>query len=156
MNRIIILFFLLISTSIYSVDLSNLEEVIEKGNITGAIIALVDVNGESDVFEVGDISSEDRFHIASITKSFTALAILKLAEEGYIQLDESFQIYLPWFQFSNGEEYNIRVIDLLNHSSGFPDINSWNKPEYSLRDVVESYQDLAIVTDPGSEFNYFL
>ncbi len=55
------------------------------------------------------------FHLASVSKTFTAMAVLKLAEQGKLRLDNDVKLYFPDFPY-NG----ITVTSLLNHRSGLP------------------------------------
>jgi CubicO group peptidase (beta-lactamase class C family) len=59
------------------------------------------------------INSSSKFHIASVSKTFTAMAILQLMEQGKINLDAYINNYLPNFPY-----HNITVKDLLSHRSG--------------------------------------
>jgi len=58
------------------------------------------------------------FHVASVSKQFTAWAIIRLAEEGKISLDDDIRKYLIWFPDLK-EKISIR--NLLNHTSGIRD-----------------------------------
>ncbi len=62
------------------------------------------------------------YRIASITKLFTATAIMILRDEGKIRLDDAIAQYLPWFQIQNGfaDSPSISVRHLLTHTSGLP------------------------------------
>ena len=74
-------------------------------------------------------SSDTLYMIASITKSFTALGILKLVEMGKISLDDEISKYLP---INLGfEDAPIKIKHFLSHSSGIPGITDilWNKNE---------------------------
>lgn len=60
--------------------------------------------------------------IGSLTKSFTAVAIMQLVEAGKVELDAPVQRYLPWFRVANAEaSAQITLRHLLTHSSGLPD-----------------------------------
>jgi CubicO group peptidase (beta-lactamase class C family) len=61
-----------------------------------------------------DIVNETRYYIGSISKSFTALAVMQLVEKGKIGLDSSVSEYIPEFRVSD----EITVRHLLNHVSG--------------------------------------
>lgn len=61
-----------------------------------------------------------RFRLASVTKSFTALAVLQLAEQGRLSLDDPLERYVPGF--IGGEQ--IRLRHLLSHTAGLPDFMS--------------------------------
>ena len=67
------------------------------------------------------ITSDMLFGIASNTKLFTGVLLLKLAENNFIQLDDSLHQYLPAF---NNIDSNITIRQLLNHTSGLSDVTS--------------------------------
>lgn len=61
------------------------------------------------------------FYIGSLTKSFTALAVMQLAEAGRIELDAPVRRYLPWFRVADARaSAAITVRHLLNQTSGLP------------------------------------
>jgi len=61
------------------------------------------------------------FPIASLTKSFTALAVMQLVEAGKIDLDAPVQRYLPWFRVADPQaSTQMTVRHLLNQTSGLP------------------------------------
>ena len=67
------------------------------------------------------ITSDMLFGIASNTKLFTGVLLLKLAENNIIQLDDSLHPYLPTF---NNIDSNITIRQLLNHTTGLDDVTS--------------------------------
>jgi len=67
------------------------------------------------------ITSDMLFGIASNTKLFTGVLLLKLAENNIIQLDDSLHEYLPTF---NNIDSNITIRQLLNHTTGLDDVTS--------------------------------
>jgi CubicO group peptidase (beta-lactamase class C family) len=61
------------------------------------------------------------FYIGSLTKSFTALAVMQLVEAGIVGLDVPVQRYLPWFRVADPEvSARITIRHLLNQTSGLP------------------------------------
>lgn len=65
------------------------------------------------------VTPQTPFMIASLTKSFTALAIMQLSEAGKVDLNAPVQRYLPWFRVADAEaSARITVRHLLNHTSG--------------------------------------
>lgn len=66
------------------------------------------------------VKSTDQFRIASITKTFTATAILKLVELGKLSLNDTFDKFFK--NYPNGKE--ITIYHLLSHTSGIP--NWWD------------------------------
>lgn len=78
--------------------------------------------GVSGVSHAGvPISSDMEFGIASNTKLFTGVLLLKLAEHNIIHLDDSIHTYLPSY---NHIDSNITIRQLLNHTSGLYDVTS--------------------------------
>ena len=67
------------------------------------------------------VTAQTPFVIGSMTKSFTALAIMQLVEAGKVQLDVPVQRYLPWFRVADPTASSrITVRNLLNQTSGIP------------------------------------
>ena len=65
------------------------------------------------------ITPQTPFRIASLTKSFTALAVMQLVEAGRVDLDTPVQHYLPWFRVADAyASARITVRHLLNQTSG--------------------------------------
>ena len=58
------------------------------------------------------------FHMASVSKQFTAYSIVLLAAQGKLQLDDDIHKYLPWFP---DLKQKITIRHLLNHTSGIRD-----------------------------------
>lgn len=66
-----------------------------------------------------EVRNSSLFSIASVTKTFTALAIAKLVEEGKISFDDTIIKYLPWFELGNRYiTEHITIRDVLSHRSG--------------------------------------
>jgi CubicO group peptidase (beta-lactamase class C family) len=61
------------------------------------------------------VNANTSFHIASVSKTFTAMAVLTLKEEGKLQLNDLFSKYFPAFDFPG-----VTIQTLLNHRSGIP------------------------------------
>lgn len=94
--------------------------------VTSVQYALIDdgeivISGNSGVYSKEDntgITKENMYGIGSVSKMFTAAAIMKLTEEGKINLDTPVVKYLPEFKMADKRYKNITVRMLLNHSSG--------------------------------------
>lgn len=71
--------------------------------------------GFSDFSTKDSLTYRDAFHIASISKTFTGMAVLKLVEEGRLQLADTLGTFFPNFPYQG-----ITVKMLLNHRSGLP------------------------------------
>ena len=78
--------------------------------------------GYSNLEKKSSATSKTIYRIASITKTFTATAIMQLRDEGKLGLDDPITKYLPWFSiqnpFPNAPEITIR--QLITHTSGLP------------------------------------
>ncbi len=72
-------------------------------------------NGLKEITRGLPIDSTTAFHLASVSKTFTAMAVLKLWEEGVLDIDQPVANYLLNFPFKQ-----ITVRNLLNHRSGLP------------------------------------
>src|ERR1043165_1115564 len=68
------------------------------------------------------LSTKSSFQLASVSKTFTASAVLLLAEQGFISLDDSVQKFFPDFPY-----HDITVKLLLSHRTGLPDYTYWDK-----------------------------
>ncbi len=81
--------------------------------------------GLADLDTKRPIDSETRFNIASNGKQFTAIAVLKLAREGKLKLEDDIRKYLPSLYPEVREP--ITVASLINHTSGIRDVyRLWN------------------------------
>ena len=89
------------------------------------------------------IHKETSFHVASVSKQFTAFAILLLEDEGKLSLDDDIRVYLPeMHEF----EPKITIGHLLNHTSGLKDkYNLLRLSGWTLDDVITNEQVLNII-----------
>jgi CubicO group peptidase (beta-lactamase class C family) len=75
------------------------------------------------------------FRIASMTKSFTALCILKLRDEGKLSLDEPVERYIPELaslKYPTTDSPKLTIRHLLSHSEGFPEDNPWGDQQLAV------------------------
>jgi CubicO group peptidase (beta-lactamase class C family) len=78
------------------------------------------------------------FRIASMSKSFTALAILKLRDEGKLSLEDPVSRWIPEFarmELPTRDSAPLRVHQLLSHSAGFPEDNPWGDQQLGVSDA---------------------
>ncbi|MCF7945353.1 MAG: beta-lactamase family protein [Spirochaetia bacterium] len=66
------------------------------------------------------VTSQTLFNIGSVSKVFTAAAIMQLVDQGKVSLDDPVVTYLPDFEMQSEEYKDITIRMLLNHSSGLP------------------------------------
>jgi serine-type D-Ala-D-Ala carboxypeptidase/endopeptidase len=81
------------------------------------------------------VTPDTLFRIASMTKSFTALAILRLRDEGRLSLDAAAETYVPemrGWQYPTEDSPRIRVRDLLTHTAGFVTDDPWGDRQTPL------------------------
>nr|MBN2276535.1 beta-lactamase family protein [candidate division Zixibacteria bacterium] len=101
---------------------------------------------------------QTRFYMGSITKQFTAAAILKLQEQGLLDINDPITKYLPEYPRPSGDKVKLR--HLLSHSSGIP--NYTDDPRIVLKrtmrmtpeELIRSFQYKALEFEPGTEFRY--
>ena len=78
------------------------------------------------------------FRIASMTKSFTALAILKLRDEGKLSLEDPVSKWIPEFakmELPTRDSAPLRIRQLLTHGAGFPEDNPWGDQQLGASDA---------------------
>jgi CubicO group peptidase (beta-lactamase class C family) len=75
------------------------------------------------------------FRIASMTKSFTAMAILSLRDDGKLSLDDPAERYVPQLKslrYPTADSPRITIRHLLSHSEGFPEDNPWGDQQLGV------------------------
>jgi CubicO group peptidase (beta-lactamase class C family) len=106
------------------------------------------------------ITENSSMHIASITKTFTAMAVLKLQQDDSLNIDDEFSKYFPAFNYPG-----VTIRMLLNHRSGLPNYNyfmetlGWDKTRFVKNEDVLNYlitykAALPDVLPPGAHFSY--
>ena len=84
------------------------------------------------------VTAATRFRIASMSKAFTALAILKLRDEGKLALDDLAEKHIPemrGWKYPTSDSPRIRIRDLLQHVAGFVTDDPWGDRQQSLSPV---------------------
>ncbi len=95
--------------------------------------------GYANLEERVPVSLDTRFRIASITKTFTAVAILQLYDAGKLRLDDPISQYLPWFDLQYTDAPPISIYHCLTHTSGLPrdaTIPHWTENQFQDWDEV--------------------
>ncbi len=98
--------------------------------------------------------------IGSLTKSFTALAILQQVERGTLSLDDKVVHYIPWYTTFDKEKSDTITIEmLLNNSSGLPhnvDFTTFfkNNPSMNFEKAIKAHQNVRLYFDPGTSYSY--
>ena len=103
-------------------------------------------------------SPETKFRLGSITKQFTAVAILQLAEKGKIKLEDPVKSYYPEAPAAWDK---VTIHHLLNHTSGIPSYT--DQPDFFPKqsrdrrtpaEIVKLTQDKPLEFEPGEKFKY--
>jgi CubicO group peptidase (beta-lactamase class C family) len=96
------------------------------------------------------------YPVASITKPVTATALMLLVERGKVSLGDPVSTYLP--EFTGGERNKVRVLDLLAHTSGLPDMLPENtelrRAHAPLSEFVKRTYTTPLLFTPGTAFRY--
>jgi len=103
------------------------------------------------------VTPQTPFYIGSVTKSFTALAVMQLVEAGKIDLDEPVQTYLPWFTLADKDaSAKITVRHLLNQASGIStrDGNRFWAYQQTMEEAIRGLDDVQLVHPVGSTWEY--
>ncbi|HEY1193274.1 serine hydrolase [Flavobacterium sp.] len=148
----------------------QIEQLLSKYNEYGQFngSALVAENGKV-IFKKGFGSAnmewnipnqpDTKFRLGSISKQFTALLIVKLAEEGKIKLDVPISTYLSDYPKENGDK--ITIHHLLTHTSGIPNYTSAPnffkdkaRNPYTPEVFVKTFSSLPLEFTPDEKFSY--
>lgn len=120
---------------------------------------VVHVRGYGEAKPGVPVTGQTQFRMASLSKSFTALAVLQLVEAGKMELDAPVTRYLPGFALATPlAAARISVRQLLNHTSGLADagfVNGLGGQQQSLPERVGSLRSAHPVAEPGKAFHYF-
>jgi CubicO group peptidase (beta-lactamase class C family) len=97
---------------------------------------------------------DTQYLIGSVTKQFTALAIMQLQEQELLNIEDTVDTYLP--DFPNGSK--IKIKHLLTHSSGIYNFtDQWDEISYSnlpLDELLLTFRDKSLIFEPGSKVSY--
>jgi len=143
---------------------SYLAGQIRSNRIPGAALAVVQggqvvhTQGYGEATAGRPMTPTTPMFIGSVSKSFTAVAVMQLVEQGRVSLDAPVQQYLPYFTLRNPQQASkITVRHLLNQTSGLAPASLPNdalSEDASLRQAVDLLADATLVAEPGSAFLY--
>ena len=98
------------------------------------------------------------FRIGSVTKQFTAAAVLRLAEEGKLTLEDELTKFLPEYP---AEGKRITVTQLLNHTSGiksYTNMEEWDalarRKDFTPTELIDYFKNQPKEFEPGTDYNY--
>lgn len=115
--------------------------------------------GYSDLDKKIPATTRSMFRIASMSKSFTAMAIMKLRDEGKLKLDDPVYLYIPEMkgQKLTTDAPEITIKNLLTHSAGFPEDNPWGDRQLADTDaelIALIKKGISFSNDPGLTYEY--
>lgn len=166
---LIALFLFSVSTSTYAQSFENkvdslITTVFKDKNGPGAVFLVAKDGktiyhkdfGKSNLELDVDMNTENIFQIGSITKQFTAVAILMLEERGKINLNSSISTYIP--DYPSGDK--ITLHHLLTHTSGIKDFTKMKsiqqiaQKELSPTELIDFFKNEPADFPPGTKFEY--
>ena len=124
-------------------------KLVYKGNI-----------GYTDIEKKTPVTSSSLFRIASMSKSFASMAILKLRDEGKLNLDDPVYLYIPELKnlkYPTADAPHITVRHLMTHGAGFPEDNPWGDRQLADtdKDLMQFIgKQISFSNPPGIAFEY--
>ncbi len=138
-------------------------EEMQKGSVPGVAVAIA-LDGKivyAKGFGFADLENQIPFtpqtvsRIGSVSKSFTALAVMQLVEQGKINLDAEIQTYVPTFPKKQAQ---ITIRQLLGHQGGIRHYKGnemlSNVHYASVESALAIFKDDPLVNDPGEKYSY--
>ncbi|MCB0534492.1 MAG: serine hydrolase [Lewinellaceae bacterium] len=141
-------------------ELTNNNAGLAIGVTKGAEIIYARTFGYSNIEKSIKADFNTVFHIASVSKPFTAAAIVKLFEQGKINLDDFIIKYIPEFEMKDSRHTQITIRQILAHTSGIPrhvSVGDWENPVIGSNALEKNLADikpLMLDFEPGTEFSY--
>lgn len=116
----------------YSIK-DSIQSILDKKEIPGAFVTVVTKDsilfqegfGFADIDKKESVTSEHLFRLGSVTKTFTAMTIMKLVRDRKLSLEDELKTVAPEIPFKNKweETHPVRIKHLLSHRSGFDDFH---------------------------------
>ena len=143
-------------------------DVLEVAGVAVAVVRDEDVAthcwGVRDVETRTPVTAETMFHLASVSKTFVATAVVSLAAARgevapALDLDAPVTRWLPELVLADGRADEVTARGLLSHTSGLPDVSEygWHDPQLhdaALSDFARSLAGWRLQSEPGSTFSY--
>ena len=148
---------------------ARLQPFLDDHTVAGAVVVVVDKDRVLDLETIGysnlpagkPIQANDLFYIASMTKCFTAAALMMMVDEGKVNLDDPVEKYLPEFKGQMVEEtenkgqphlpkHPITIKEVMSHAAG---IVGEAKPRASIWRKRSREWPSRLAWEPGSKFD---
>jgi CubicO group peptidase (beta-lactamase class C family) len=136
---------------------------VESGNFSGVILI---ARGDQKLLEKGygfanrewkiANAPDTRFHIASVSKTFTSAATMLLQERGKLSVKDPLNKWIPDYPRGNV----ITLHHLLTHTSGIPNVNNFpdydekSRSAHSLTEIISWFKDKPLEFKPGAKYSY--
>jgi CubicO group peptidase (beta-lactamase class C family) len=159
---------------------ARMQTFIDRGEVAGIVtliarhgqIAQVHATGFQDLEGRKPMRADSIFQIMSMTKPFTAVGIMMLAEEGKLAIGDPVEKYLPEFrgqmmiESRTGEKLKLRkparpitIRDLMTHTSGLPQVppvpaDLYTKMDRTLAEAVSLFSQEHLDFEPGTRWQY--
>jgi len=169
MHRLVSTYFLTVcATLIFGQSTEEYQKILDDYYVSGPGYSVIvarqgkivyhDAIGLADVEHNIAIRPEHIFRIGSITKQFTAIAILQLIEQGKLKLEDDITDYIADYP---SDDHKISIRHLLNHTSGIKSYTSLKSMdgEHRKRDVtpteiIDTFKDEPVDFHPGDQYKY--
>jgi D-alanyl-D-alanine carboxypeptidase len=113
--------------------------------------------GYSDLENDVPATAETVYRLGSITKQFTAMAVMMLAEQGKLSIDDELTKFLPDYPL---QEHKVTIGHLLNHTSGIksytelPNFRKLSKHDLSRDELLALFKNEPFTFEPGAKWRY--
>jgi CubicO group peptidase (beta-lactamase class C family) len=139
------------------------ERTMAEQQITGMSIAIVHGDfrwsrgfGFADLENRVPATAESSYRMASVSKPMTAAAILKLVDDGKVDLDAEVQTYVPYFP---RKAHPVTIRQLLSHQGGISHYRDYQKEgrirePMTTREAIAIFAGFDLVNEPGTKYSY--
>lgn len=153
-----VVFFLAATTASADAIDERITRALARGHVPGAAIAVVEdgriskigVYGKANLEWNVDVDKDTSFQLASATKIFTGIALMRLVEQGRVSLDDPLTRFYPAAPVAWSR---IRIRQLADHTSGLSDDLGQPRPQ-SVAAIVAAAQAKPLAYEPGSQSRY--
>ena len=166
--RVALAILVVTASSAIAQDSARMEQVIQShvaaGTFMGTVLVARDGNVVVDkAYGMANLeldvpnTPDTKFRLGSVTKQFTAAAILLLEERGQLKIDAPVKTYLPEAPMAWDR---VRVFNLLTHTAGIPNFtafatyNEFKGTARSADGIVSLFKDRDLEFGPGEKYNY--
>jgi CubicO group peptidase (beta-lactamase class C family) len=135
--------------------LATAEAELSDAEVPGAALAVICDGQLAYAHAWGPVTTSTRFQLASLTKMFTAAAVVSAAEEGRLDLAVPLETYVPDapVRGPNGEPVSLH--QLMSHTAGYPTVFSGgDSSSMDLDGYFENNADQPLWSAPGAVYNY--